>query len=262
MASKNSELNIPKHVAIIMDGNRRWAAERGLGAVDGHRFAAEKAIKPVIEHAIKRGIKFITFWAFSTENKKRDMFELKGMFQVFRDALKTNMRELEDMGVKIQIIGEIEWFPGDIAKLAKAVAKRTIDNKGITVSFALNYGGREEILRAVNKILLHRTDNKQHTTQEKFNLVTEEEFAMNLDTAGMPDPDIVIRTGGNMRLSGYFPWQTVYSELYFTPTLWPDFGPKELDAALEDYSLRTRRFGGGSFKDYLAKTAGKIIIRS
>lgn len=258
MASKSSEQNIPKHVAIIMDGNRRWAAARGLGPVDGHRFAAEKAIRPIVEHGIKIGIKYLTFWAFSSENKKRDSLELKGLFQVFRDALKTNMRELGDMGVKIRIIGEIDWFPKDIAVLAKDIARRTLGNKSITVSFALNYGGREEILRAVNKILRIRTKNKVQSAKA----VTEEEFAKNLDTAGMPDPDVVIRTGGNMRLSGYFPWQTVYSELYFTPTLWPDFSPSEFDKILEDFSLRTRRFGGGSFKDYLAKTAGKIIIRN
>lgn len=263
MASKNSELNIPKHVAIIMDGNRRWAAQRGLGPVDGHRFAAEKAIKPIVEHGIKRGIKYLTFWAFSSENKKRDSFELKGLFQVFRDALKTNLRELEAMGVKIQIIGEIEWFPIDIAILAKDIAKRTSKNKSITVSFALNYGGREEILRAVNKILRIRVKGEGSRVKEKeLKPVTEEEFAKNLDTAGMPDPDLVIRTGGNMRLSGYFPWQTVYSELYFTPTLWPDFSPSELDKILEDFSLRARRFGGGSFKDYLIQTATKLVTRN
>lgn len=256
MSSRKNEQNIPAHVAVIMDGNRRWAVQRGLGPVDGHRYAAEKAIRPIVEHGIKRGIKYLTFWAFSSENKKRDSLELKGLFQVFRDALKTNSRELEAMGVKIQIIGEIEWFPKDIAILAKDITKRTFKNRSITVSFALNYGGREEILRAVNRVL----DKIKQGKRKAEKPVTEDEFAKNLDTAGMPDPDLVIRTGGNMRLSGYFPWQTVYSELYFTPTLWPDFSPSELDKILEDFSLRTRRFGGGSFKDYLlTQVATKLV---
>ena len=258
MASRKNNINPPTHVALIMDGNRRWAAERGLGAVDGHRFAAEKAIKPIVEHGIKRGIKYLTFWAFSTENKKRDTSELHGLFSVFRDALKTNLRELEDMGVQIRIIGDIDWFPKDIATLAKDIAKRTKNNKKITVSFALNYGGREEILRAVNKILAKVQAGKRKAAKA----ITEEEFAEELDTAGLPDPDMVIRTGGNMRLSGYFPWQTVYSELYFTKTLWPDFSPEEFDKILEDFSLRTRRFGGGSFKDYLTRAATKIVTRN
>lgn len=247
--------NTPKHVAIIMDGNRRWAAKRGLGAVQGHQRAAEKTIKPVVMHAIKKRIPFITFWAFSTENRKRDKEELKGLFNIFHHALKTSFEEFDKIGVKIKVLGDIEWFPGEIPALAKKFVEKTSKNKKITVSFALNYGGREELLRGISRLL----DKIQTHQRSAETPVTEEEFSGLLDTNGMPDPDLVIRTGGNLRLSGYFPWQTVYSELYFTKTLWPDFSPREFDKALLDYSKRTRRFGKGKFQDYLKGKAAKLI---
>lgn len=253
----DSIINIPKHVAIIMDGNRRWAARRSLGPVDGHRVAAQKTIKPIVKRAIKRGISCLTFWAFSTENKNRDKEELKGLFNIFREALKTNLQELSEMGVKIQIIGEIDWFPKDIAEATKAFVEKTKHNTKITVSFALNYGGREEILRAISK-LLDKIQTHRRSAEEP---ITEKEFSSYLDTAGMPDPDLIIRTGGNLRLSGYFPWQAVYSELYFTKTLWPDFSPREFDKALLDYSKRTRRFGGGSFRDYVKQRVRSTLSR-
>lgn len=246
----DSIINIPKHVAIIMDGNRRWAARRGTGPVDGHKAAAQKTIKPVVKRAIERGISYLTFWAFSTENKNRDRLELNGLFKIFREALKTNLKELDEMGVRLQVIGEIEWFPKDIVEATRIFVEKTKRNSEITVSFALNYGGREEILRAVSR-LLSKIQTHRRSVE---NPVTEKEFSGYLDTAGMPDPDLIIRTGGNLRLSGYFPWQAVYSELYFTKTLWPDFSPREFDRALLDYSKRTRRFGRGSFKDYVKRT--------
>lgn len=237
---------VPTHVAIIMDGNRRWAASRGLGPVDGHQVAAEKTIRPIVERAIKHGIRYLTFWAFSTQNQKRDKYELQGLFKIFREALRTNLEELAKIGVKVQIIGDVDWFPGDIARMAKEVVERTKNNTKITVSFALNYGGREELLRAVSR-LLDKIQTHQRSAEQP---ITEQEFASLLDTAGIPDPDLVIRTGGELRLSGYFPWQTVYSELYFTRTLWPDFTPREFDRALADYARRDRRFGAGKFVDY------------
>ena len=229
----------PTHVAIIMDGNRRWAALRGMGPVEGHRVAAEKTIKPIVEHAVKRGISYLTFWAFSSENRKRDSAELKGLFTIFRDALKSNLRELEKMGVQLRIVGDIDWFPKDIASLAKEIVKSTENKNKITVSFALNYGGREEILRAVNRIL----DKIQTHQRASESPVTEEEFSEQLDTAGTPDPDFIIRTGGDKRLSGYFPWQAVYAELYFTKTLWPDFTPGKFELALKDFSKRQPGLG-------------------
>lgn len=252
MPKPNSTIpSTPKHVAIIMDGNRRWAAKRGMGAVDGHRVAAEKTIKPIVEHAIKRGITHLTFWAFSTENRKRDTSELKGLFTIFRDALKSNLHELADIGVQIRIIGDINWFPKDISTLANKIVEKTRENKRITVSFALNYGGRDELLRAISR-LLDKIQTHQRSADQP---ITEEEFSTYLDTAGLPDPDFIIRTGGDKRLSGYFPWQAVYAELYFTKTLWPDFTPTRFQAALDDFAKRTRRFGVGKFVDYVKKVA-------
>ena len=150
-------------------------------------------------------------------------------------------------------MGDINWFPRDIAKLTKSTVRRTKDNGKITVSFAINYGGREEILRAVSRLIQKIRAHKRSLKAS----VTEKEFAGLLDTAGMPDPDLVIRTGGNLRLSGYFPWQTIYSELYFTKTLWPDFSPSKFDKILENYSKRTRRFGGGRIADYVGKVTSK-----
>jgi len=241
---KLEQEKMPKHVAIIMDGNRRWAAKRGLGPVEGHKVAAEKAIEPIVEHALKLGIKYLTFWAFSTENWKRDKEELKGLFKIFRDGLKEQAGKLNEKGVRLQILGDITQFPKDIAQRALEGVKKTAKNKKITVSFALNYGGRPEILRAVKKMMEDGVSARK---------LSENLFSSYLDTAGIPDPDLIIRTGGEMRLSGLMPWQAIYAELYFTPTLWPDFTPAKFDEAIADYQKRTRRFGGGKFTVYKKK---------
>lgn len=232
---------IPTHVAIIMDGNRRWAARRGLGPVEGHRRAAEKAIEPIVNRSIKLGIPYLTFWAFSSENWKRDKAELRGLFQVFREGLQQDILKLSQKGVRLRVIGDLSKFPKDIAQKAGQAVEKTAKNNTITVSFALNYGGREEILKAAKKMLAEGVSPKK---------LDEKRFSTYLDTAGLPDPDLIIRTGGEMRLSGYFPWQSVYSELYFTKTLWPDFTPAKFDRALASFQKRNRRFGGGRFADY------------
>ena len=243
--------NPPTHIAIIMDGNRRWARQRGLAAVMGHDKAARDVIEPIIDRAIQLGIKFLTFWAFSTENWKRDQSEIKALMGIFREGLKKFGERLNEKGIKLNIVGEMGKFPEDIRKQSEHYMEISQNNKKITVSFALNYGGRDEILRAIRK-LINDLALKGPTffvkRSDLTKLVTEETFAKFLDTADMPDPDLIIRTGGDLRLSGYFPWQSVYSELYFTKALWPDFTPAELDKALEDYSQRERRFGGGGKK--------------
>ena len=233
-----------------MDGNRRWAASKGLGPVDGHRVAAEETIEPVIERAIERGIKHLTFWAFSTENRNRDKVELAGLFRVFRHALKTKIKRFAEKGVKIRLIGDINWFPKDIARKVMQIVSLTKDNDAITVSFALNYGGRDEILRAIKRLF-----KEVELGRIKIEKITELDFQKHLDTVGIPDPDLIIRTGGETRLSGYLPWQSVYSELYFTNVLFPDFTPSEFDKALFDYQKRDRRFGKGKFRSY-AKRKG------
>jgi undecaprenyl diphosphate synthase len=224
-----------------MDGNRRWAKARGLAAVMGHDKAARDVIEPIIDQAIKLGIKFLTFWAFSTENWKRDQAEIKALMGIFREGLKKFGNRLNEKGIKLNIVGEMSKFPEDIRKQSEHYMEISKNNKKITVSFALNYGGRDEILRAVRRLF-----EKIRNSKFEIRNLNEEMFAKFLDTAGMPDPDLIIRTGGDLRLSGYFPWQSVYSELYFTNTLWPDFTPEELDKALEDYAGRERRFGGST----------------
>jgi undecaprenyl diphosphate synthase len=223
------------HVAIIMDGNRRWAKLRGLPPVKGHEASVKQAIEPIIRHLADKKIPYVTFWAFSTENWKRDEAEIKAIFDIFRMGLSTLAINLINSGARFRLLGDINKFPKDIAQKTLDLISKSKGNTTITTTFALNYGGRDEILRAVKKII------KDKKKPEK---ITEQLFSGYLDTAGIPDPDLVIRTGGEKRLSGYLPWQTVYSELIFTPTLFPDFTPEELDKALAEYADRDRRFGG------------------
>ena len=228
-----------KHVAIIMDGNRRWAKAQGLDPVKGHEQAAKKAIEPLIEKCVELGIPYVTFWAFSTENWKRDEVELKGLFEVFRFALGSLALRFIQRGARLRILGDISRFPKDIAQKSLEMITKSSKNHKITVTFALNYGGRDEILRAVKKIVANNTPVEK---------IDESLFSSYLDTAGIPDPDLIIRTGGEKRLSGYLPWQSVYSELLFTPTLFPDFTPDQLILAIDDFLKRDRRFGGDSPK--------------
>ena len=223
------------HVAIIMDGNRRWARSRGLDPVKGHEAGVKQAIEPIIQHLADLKIPYVTFWAWSSENWKRDEEEIKGVFDIFRMGLNTLAIDLLKKGAKFRLLGDINKFPKDIAEKTLNLINKSKKNTAITTTFALNYGGRDEILRAVKKIVKAKLKPEE---------ITEEVFGSYLDTAGIPDPDLIIRTGGEKRLSGYLPWQSVYAELYFTPVLFPDFTPKELDKALEDYENRDRRFGG------------------
>lgn len=229
--------HVPRHIAIIMDGNRRWAKKKGLGALNGHQHVVDNVIEPLVDRCIELGIPYLTLWAFSTENWQRDKEELEGMMQLFRRAFEKKVEDLHRKGVRLNIIGDIDKFPKDIAQNAKRWVETSKKNTKITVSFALNYGGREEILRAVNEIVGNRTASND---TEK---ITTEEFESHLATVGYPDPDLIIRPGGQYRLSGFLPWQSVYAELYFTPILMPDFGANELNEALGDYSNRQRRFG-------------------
>lgn len=230
----NHTSNIPAHVAIIMDGNRRWARSHGWEAIRGHEYVVDNVIEPIVDRCIELGISYLTLWAFSTENWERDQREIEGMMQLFRRAFEKKVEDLHKKGVKLQIIGDIDRFPDDIAKNAKRWVEISKDNTKITVSFALNYGGRDELLHAIN--LLHQKNPSAST-------FTQEDLEAHLSTAGMPDPDLIIRPGGQFRLSGFLPWQSVYSELYFTDILMPEFQVNELNEALQDYSNRQRRFG-------------------
>jgi len=215
-----------------MDGNRRWAQQHKLAVLQGHSFVVNRVIEPLVDHCIELGIPYLTLWAFSTENWHRDQEEVAGLLNLFRDAFRKNAEDLYKKGVRLNVIGDMAAFPDDIKKGAHHWIKISQKNTKITVSFALNYGGRDEITRAVNKLL---AEGKKTISQDDISGV--------LDTATIPDPDLIIRPGGELRLSGLMPWQSVYAELYFTDVLMPDFSPAELDKALAEYAERQRRFG-------------------
>lgn len=229
----------PKHVAIIMDGNRRWAKKKGMPVVAGHKFVVEELVERLIEHATKRGVEYLTLWAFSTENWKRDAKEVTGVLSLFRWALEKRAKRLIEKGARVQMIGDMSRFPDDIRKGFEKMVEESKDNSKITVTFALNYGGRDEISRSFEKILKSMTNDHFSI----FNDMVEGLIGENLDTAKMPDPDLIIRPGGEQRLSGFMLWQSAYSELYFTDTLMPDFDESEFDKALEECARRQRRFG-------------------
>lgn len=223
-----------KHIAFIMDGNRRWAKVKRLPTLMGHA-KGYKRIDPIVTHAQKLGIAHVTFWAFSTENWKRDKKEVTYLMNLFRDMFKGNLlKKLVKNGGRIIVLGDIQPFPQDIQENVKRVVEESKNNTSIIVNIGLNYGGRAEILHAIQTMM-----------KDKKNIddLTEESFSHYLYTHDQPDPDLIIRTGGEQRLSGFLPWQGVYSELYFPKVYWPDFTEKELDKALEEFAERARRFG-------------------
>lgn len=225
---------LPQHVAIIMDGNRRWARQQGLGIIKGHRKVAQETIEKLADHCIKRGISYLTLWAFSTENWSRPEKEVGAVMSLFRESFKTSAQRLHSKGIKVQLIGDMSRFPKDIQESVKLWVVKTKNNNKLTVTMALNYGGRDDIVRAVKKMMV---DSK---TKDE---IDEPLLSQYLDTKNLPDPDLVIRPGGEKRLSGFLAWQSVYAELYFTNVLMPDFNEKELDKALAEYKKRQRRFG-------------------
>ena len=249
----------PTHIAIIMDGNRRWAREKGKHILAGHKYVVDVLLEQLVEHAADCGIKYITFWAWSTENWKRTQDEVKGVMRLFQHVLGQNIDRLHKKGVRIQTIGDIDAFPKAIAEGVRRGVEKTRENQRITAIFALNYGGRDEIIRAVNAVLHSRHPEQSEGSRPKTakknamldssispqndRIITKEIFSQYLDTKYFPDPDLIIRTGGEKRLSGFLLWQSEYSELYFTDTLMPDFSPEKLDAALADFAQRKRRFG-------------------
>jgi undecaprenyl diphosphate synthase len=221
-----------QHVAFIMDGNRRWAKERKLPIAAGHT-KGYKMIEPLIISGYKKGIKQMTFWAFSTENWNREQKEVAVLLQIFRHLFQVGIvNRLHKNQVKIQVLGEIDTFPKDIVKRLNGMIEKTKNNTGMTVNVGLNYGGRAEILRAVNSLLA-----------QNIKEVDEQTFASYLYTKDQPDPDLIIRTSGEERLSGFMPWQSIYSELYFPDVYWPDFTEEEFEKALQVFEQRKRRFG-------------------
>ena len=227
---KNSEIN---HIAIIMDGNRRWARQRGLSTIKGHREGALR-LEKVVEQCGQRGVKILTVYAFSSENRNRSPAEVEGLMKLLGYFIKKKRQKLNELGCSLRILGDLSYLPKDLQKEVNETVDLLKDNNKIHLNIALNYGAREEIVRAARKIAESNVEPSK---------ITPELIEQNLYTAGQPDPDLLIRTGGERRLSNFLLWQVSYSELYFTEALWPDFDEEELDKALDDFSERQRRFG-------------------
>jgi len=225
---------IPKHVAIIMDGNRRWATERNLPIDAGHE-AGAKNLDEIVKRAEELGVKNLTVYTLSTENwRKRTKEEVVGIFNLLIKIVQEKKKEYQERGVRLFVLGNFQAFLRKVARAIAEVLKIVLKHERIKVNLALNYGGRDEILRAIKEII------KEKVPAEKVN---EALVAKHLYTKGQPDPDLIIRTGGEIRLSNFLLWQMSYSELYFVDTLWPDFGPVQFEKAILEYQRRQRRFG-------------------
>ncbi|MBQ8029916.1 MAG: isoprenyl transferase [Butyrivibrio sp.] len=231
-------LNIPAHVAIILDGNGRWAKQKGMPRNYGHMQGA-KAVEDILVDARDLGIKYLTVYAFSTENWNRPEAEVSALMTILRNYLKTSIKKSMKNNVRCRVIGERSKLSDDIQTAIKELEDATKDNTGLTFTIAINYGSRDEIRRAVRKIA-----NKAVSGEISADDITEEMISKNLDTDFLPDPDLLIRTCNEQRISNFLLWQCAYTEFYYTPVAWPDFNKEELLKAVESYSTRNRKFGG------------------
>ena len=232
-----------EHIAIIMDGNGRWAENKGLKRIDGHNEGA-KRVRDIMDSAIELGVKYITLYAFSTENWKRSPKEVKGLMDLLNKYLVDNVEELDEKGVSLRAIGELDKLPFFVkSKLSKGIEKTKNNDKAV-LTLALSYGGRREIINATKQIA-----ELVKKGELKIKNIDEELFQNYLYDSSLPDPDLLIRTSGEQRLSNFLLWQLSYSELYVTDVLWPDFDKKELKKAISFYNNRDRRFGGRKNKE-------------
>ena len=225
------DAHLPQHVALIMDGNRRWAEKKGLPKFEGHRQGLKRT-REIVDECLSLGIPHCTLWCFSTENWKRDQKEVDYLMKLFEEYLNNHVQELHEKGIRIHHIGRKDRLPKELQELFSSAEVLTQENTALTVHLAIDYGGRDEILRAVEKAC---AKGKSSWTEADFSLI--------LDTAGSPDPDFIIRTSGEHRLSGFLLWQSTYSELYFTDTCFPDFGTEAFQKALDEYQSRKRSYG-------------------
>ena len=230
---KSALTKIPTHVAIIMDGNGRWAKQRGLPRNEGHRAGVEN-MRCVLEGAVEFGVKVMTIYAFSTENWARPEEEVRGLLSIFEEVIAREVTELHKNGVKLRHLGTLDGVNDKMKEAVKSAIELTKNNDAITLNIAFNYGGRAEILNAIARMIEDRVAPER---------LDEKVFESYLYTAGVPDPDLIIRTAGEMRLSNFLIWQAAYAEYYSTPTYWPDFDKQELYKALVAFSQRQRRFG-------------------
>jgi len=226
-------ISLPGHVAIIMDGNRRWAEQRGLPKLEGHRAGLEN-MRSIIRYLDEYQVKYVTIFAFSTENWNRPRGEVAGLFRLLKERIDKEALEFHSRGVKLRHLGQLNGLSHHLQRSINRALELTKNNTGMTLSFAFNYGGRSEIVHAVRQLISEGVP-PQNIDEKLFNCY--------LYTNGLPDVDLLIRTGGELRISNFLIWQTAYSEYYFTEVLWPDFDQKELEKALVAYSQRQRRFG-------------------
>jgi len=225
--------HLPNHIAIIMDGNGRWAQQRGLPRLEGHQAGVDN-LRSVIDCLREYQIKYVTIYSFSTENWKRPKDEVNGLLIILEEIIVKEVAELHKKGFRLRHLGRLEGLPPYLQQAVNSAIELTGNNTTMTISFAFNYGGRSEILDAVRQLIAEGIPPQE---------IDEELFNRHLYTAGLPDVDLLIRTGGEFRISNFLMWQTAYSELYFTEALWPDFDKKEIEKALLTYSQRQRRFG-------------------
>lgn len=230
-------LNVPKHVAIILDGNGRWAKKRGLPRNMGHVQGA-KNVETICEAAYNMGIEYVTMYAFSTENWKRPQDEVTALMKLLRNYMKTCLKTAKRNNMRVRVLGDMRGLDDDIRNRINELEESTKDYTGLRFQIALNYGGRDEIVRATRKIA-----ERVAAGEIRPDEITEDMLTLSLDTEDMPDPDMIIRPSGELRISNFLLWQAAYSEFYFDDILWPDFGPKDLEKAVLEYNKRNRRFG-------------------
>jgi undecaprenyl diphosphate synthase len=223
----------PRHVAIIMDGNGRWAKSRNLPRTAGHKKGAE-ALRRTLDACHDAGIRYLTIYAFSSENWKRPTEEVQDLMQLLQHYLQQELNTLHENNVRLRFIGDLAQLGDDVRRIVNNAVKQTEHNTAFNLTVALSYGGRQEIVRAVKKLALANV---------KADTITEDTIAQALDTADLPEPDLLIRTGGEQRISNFLLWQSAYTEFYFTEALWPDFDAAQLKKALEEYATRERRYG-------------------
>jgi undecaprenyl diphosphate synthase len=231
-------MDVPSHIAIIMDGNGRWAKEKGMVRLKGHQ-AGMEALHDIVECCSDLGVSYLTVYAFSTENWKRPAEEVSGIFKLLVRYVAKELKELQEKNVQIRLLGNIEPLPSDAKKSVLKAVGDTAENTGLVFNIAINYGGRAEIVRAAKELAKQAAEGVLDPGD-----IDEALFASQMYTADMPDPDLIIRTGGELRLSNFLTWQSAYSEIYVTDTYWPDFTPERLKEAIEAYNGRDRRYGG------------------
>jgi undecaprenyl diphosphate synthase len=236
---------VPRHVAIIMDGNGRWAATRGLPRIAGHERGTDN-IRRITYAAVELGIRYLTLWAFSTDNWRRPAEEIEGIMRILGEVIERETDELHRQGAQLRHIGSLEGLRSDLSQSVREAISRTRDNDRLVLTLAFNYGGRQELVAAIRDIVASGVAPED---------VTEECISAHLFTHDLPDPDLIVRTSGEHRFSNFLLWQSAYAELFFTPVLWPDFGPDDLRRAVDEYGRRERRFGGVSAEP-LATSSG------